>query len=176
MSHLLASALGSLSTCFSLALYLASRHSGLITDVTNWFAQRNTFNALFFGVIGLQGVIFLGARRKSSLQALLVRFAGDRIASAYASAAGAAFGWAVGICAASAMHEPSKFFVPALLVAVAILLVLGTPLLGYVLARQSVTEYQGRLFKESWRVRFVGIMGFLLVAIAVAGYYLSVQT
>ena len=159
MHPLLSAVLGAGILSGSISYHIATTHFEIVTPLTEWFLNRNSFTFPFCIVSASIGVVFMTAGRRGSEVGEHMQKHGDSIATFYASAGGSVFGWATGICIAAVLANPVRYWLFTTLVVLMAAFVVAVPLLGMTFTRRMVSEFNNRWFRQRWREPYVRLLG-----------------
>lgn len=176
MHPLISALLGAGILSGSISYHIATTHFEIVTPLTAWFLNRNSFTFLFYIVSALIGVVFMTAGRRGSEVDEHMQKHGDSIATFYASAGGSVFGWAIGICIAAVFDNPLRYGLFATLVVVMAAFVAVAPLIGMMVTRRMVTEFNNKWFRQRWREPYVRFLGGALLASSIVGLVYDLRT
>lgn len=164
MYQLLFAVLGAGILSGSISYHIATTHLEIVTSLTEWFLHRNSFTFLFYIVGASIGVMFMTTGRRGSEVDEHMQKHGDSIATFYASAGGSVFGWVTGVCIATVLANPVRYWLSATLVVFMVAFVVAVPLIGMTFTRRIVKEFNNRWFRERCREPYVQLLGGALLA------------
>jgi hypothetical protein len=176
MHQLISAALGAAILSGSIVYHIATTHFEIVTPLTEWFLNRNSFTFLFYIVSASIGIVFMTAGRRGSEVDEHMQKHGDSITTFYASAGGSIFGWATGICIAAVLANPVRYWLFATLVVLMAAFVVAAPLIGMTLTRRMVSEFNNRWFRQQWREPYVRLLGGTLLATSIVFLVYDLQT
>lgn len=176
MNRLISSFLGSALLCTGFGFHITNYHPEVVKPLSEWFMTRDIFTFLFFAVILVTGIIFIGYRRRGSRLHNWFSMLGDTIANFYASAAGATCGWSGGVLSAIAIENPKQYLIISIIFAISIFAFFIAPLKMFSVAKNDTEQVNNEVFIERNEGPFIRTMGFLLVVDAVFGVFYKITT